>query len=96
MQRDHGFSIQKLRAAASVLGLLVVLGMVLFFVLTASRRPGESSPARFWSDLILYSVPVALLVAWGLHYWHNRHPVDLIMLGNKDDRLTPVKKISHR
>ncbi|HJX83784.1 MAG TPA: hypothetical protein VJ723_05530 [Candidatus Angelobacter sp.] len=91
MKRDHGFSIQKLRAAAGALGLLVVLGMVLVFVLTASRRSGASTPARFWSDLILYSVPVALLVAWGLHYWHNRHPVDLILLGDKD-RLTPVKK----
>ncbi len=70
--------------------------MVLFFVLTASRYPGESTPDRFWSHFvtipILYSVPVALAVAWGLHYWHNRHPVDLIMLGKKDDRLTPVKK----
>jgi peptidoglycan/LPS O-acetylase OafA/YrhL len=91
MDRDYGFAIQKLRAAASVLGLLFVLGLVLIFVLTASRPPGASTPARFWSDLILYSVPVALVVAWGLHYWHNRHPVDLILLGDKD-RLTPVKK----
>jgi len=96
MDRDHGSAIQKLRAAASVLGVLVVLGIVLVFVLTASSRyPGWSPSARFWSYFatmpILYSVPVALVVAWGLHYWHKRHPVDLILLGDKD-RLTPVKK----
>lgn len=96
MKRDHELSRQNLRTAAGAVGVLFVLGLVLIFVLTASRHPGESTPDRFWSYFatmpILYSVPVAFLVAWGLYYWHKRHPVDLILLGDKDDRLTPVKK----
>ena len=32
----------------------------------------------------LLSIPVAFLIALGLHYWHNRHEVTLIPLGSND------------
>ena len=91
MDRDHGFAKSNLKVLVSVLVGFSMAGTVWVFVSNARMYMGEFSPSRLWTDMatmpILYSVPVALVVAWGLHYWHNRHPVDLILLGDKD-RLT--------
>jgi hypothetical protein len=37
-----------------------------------------------WARSFLYSLPVAVVVALGLRYWHDRHGVDLIQLGYKN------------
>src|SRR5260370_25087697 len=94
MDRDHGFAKSTLKVAASVLGGLLLLGPVLIFVLSSRVYPNDFTPSSLWTDLatipILLSVPAALVIAWGLHYWRKSHPVDLILLGDlgdKDDRL---------
>ena len=95
MDRDHGFAKSNLKVLASALLGFFIAGTVWVFVSNARVYPREFSPSRLWTYFatapILYSVPVAFLVAWGLHYWYKRHPVDLILLGDKD-RLTRVKK----
>lgn len=95
MERDHGFAKSNLKVAAGVLAGFLIAGTVWVFVCIARVHPGPATPSSLWSDLatipILLSIPAALLIAWGLHYWRTSHPVDLILLGDKD-RLTPVKK----
>jgi hypothetical protein len=56
-----------------MLGVIIAGGLALMFV--------TGIP---WARSFLYSVPVAVVVALGLHYWHKRHGVDLIHLGYKD------------
>ena len=81
--------------AASFLAVSLAIVAGLIFVVWCRMYPGEFSPFRLGTDmataLALYTVPPAIVIAWGLHYWRNRHPVDLVLLGDKD-RLTPVKK----
>jgi len=55
------------------MGALVAVGTVTIFVV------GVPAARSF-----LYSLPVALLIALGLGYWHKRRKVDLILLGDKD------------
>ncbi|HJX83785.1 MAG TPA: hypothetical protein VJ723_05535 [Candidatus Angelobacter sp.] len=82
--------------AASLLGVSLAVAAGVIFVSFCRVFPGEFTPPSLLTDLatipILLSVPAALVIAWGLHYWRKSHPVDLILLGDKDDRLTPVKK----
>ena len=52
-----------------ILGAIIVAGMVGMFVIGIP-----------WIRSFLYCVPVAVLVALGLRYWHNRHEVNLIQL----------------
>jgi len=56
-----------------VIGAIVAIGIIVMFVIGIP-----------WVRSFLYSVPVALVVALGLRYWHNRHNVDLITLGYTD------------
>jgi hypothetical protein len=95
MDRDHGFAKSNLKVLVSVLVGFFMAGTVWVFVSNARVHPGPSAPSSLWTDLatipILLSVPAALVIAWGLYYWRKSHPVDLILLGDKD-RLTPVKK----
>ena len=55
------------------LGAIIVAGMVGMFVIGIP-----------WIRSFLYSLPVALVVALGIRYWHKRHKVDIISLGVKD------------
>jgi hypothetical protein len=93
--RHQPIPMRSLKVAASLLAVSLAIVAVLIFVFWCRMYPGEFSPFRLGTDmataLALYTVPPALVVAWGLHYWHNRHPVGLILLGEKD-RLTPGKK----
>jgi hypothetical protein len=56
-----------------MLGVIIAGGLAVMFVIGIP-----------WARSFLYSVPVAIVVALGLRYWHNRHGVDLIQLGYKD------------
>ena len=56
-----------------VIGAVVAIGII---VMVAVGIP--------WVGSFLYSLPVGLVIALGLRYWHNRHKVDLITLGYKD------------
>ena len=56
-----------------VIGTIVAVGLTVMFVTGVP-----------WMRAFLYCVPVALVIALGLRYWHKRHAVDLIQLGYKD------------
>ncbi len=56
-----------------MLGVIIAGGMALMFVIGIP-----------WARSFLYSIPVAVVVAVGLHYWHKRHGAGLIHLGYKD------------
>jgi hypothetical protein len=56
-----------------VIGSIVAIGIIVMVVVGIP-----------WLRSFLYSVPVALVIALGLRYWHSRHKVDLISLGYKD------------
>ena len=55
------------------IGAIVAIGIIVMIVVGIP-----------WIRSFLYSLPVALVVALGLRYWHSRHKVDLIQLGYKD------------
>jgi hypothetical protein len=61
------------KGADLVIGAVVAIGIIVMIVVGVP-----------WIRSFLYSLPVALLVALGLRYWHKRHKVDLITLGYKD------------
>lgn len=57
-----------------VIGAIVAVGTVTMLLI------GMRETRAF-----LLSIPVASLIAVGLHYWHRRHKVDpILLLGDKD------------
>jgi hypothetical protein len=73
MDWHPGISMHRLQVGAGFVGALVAVGTLTMFVV------GVPAARSF-----LYSIPVAGLIALGLHYWHQRRKVDLILLGDED------------
>ncbi|HEY6969900.1 MAG TPA: hypothetical protein VJA94_11890 [Candidatus Angelobacter sp.] len=58
-----------------VIGIIVAAGMAAMFAVGVPGGPP-----------LLCSVPLALVIALGLRYWHNRHKVDVITLVQPEDK----------
>lgn len=56
-----------------VIGLLIAAGTATMLIIGVRQISG-----------LLFSIPMAFLLALGRHYWQKRHKVHLILLGDKD------------